>query len=105
MSQIKNNHENESLVGYVKLVEQMIINVFDRIRIKKSWHTKILTARMVERKRADVLELSAWLDTDSAKWWFDSYGRCTGKNGDMILNDFRIIARKSKDFLETLDNS
>lgn len=100
---MRKNLETEIEKGYVRLVEQMIVNVFDRIRIKKSWYAKRISTRMLDKKRRDVLDLAAWLETDNAAFWFRMYGGCTGKDGGKMLNDFKIIARKSADFLDKVE--
>lgn len=101
----KHNIEEESEKGYVRLVAQMILNIFDRIRIKKSWHSKKISRDMIQKKREDIALYKDWLETDNAEFWFKTYGNCTNRNGLKMLNDFKIIVRKSTQFLDTLELS
>lgn len=79
----------------------MIINVFDRIRIKKSWHSKKLSSRMLKKKIKNVESLTEWLYSEAAEIWFDAYGEASSKDGTRMLNDFKITSRKSMEFLAT----
>jgi len=101
----KRSLELELEKGAVRLVEQMIVNVFDRIRIKKSWYKKRLSQQMIDKKRADIAEIATWLETPGSEFWFKIYGNCTNKDGMKMLNDFKIIVRKSTDFLDLYEAS
>ena len=98
------NHslEKELERNNVKLVQQMIMNVLDRIRIKDSWYKRRPSERMIKKKEASIDELGPWLETDSAKFWFRMYGNCTGKNGDRMLDNFKEIALSTIKFLEDI---
>ena len=96
----KKSLEIELEKAAVRLVEQMILNVFDKIRIKKSWKKKRISQKMIEKKRSNIADIGAWLESDGAEFWFRMYGNCTNKDGFKMLNDFKIIVRKSTDFLD-----
>ena len=94
------NREDEVLKGYVKLVEAMLVLVYDRIRIKDSWQSKKISVRMLDKKRADLDDLGAWLQTENCKTWFDILGQCTGMGSKKMLEAFLRTYDSSLKFIE-----
>jgi hypothetical protein len=99
MGRKKKNKEEEVLRGYVLLVETMLINVFDKIRIKDSWHQKELSAKMLAKKKSDLKEMGDWLATDNCKTWFNILGQCTGRGSLGMYRTFLKTHKKSTSFI------
>jgi hypothetical protein len=94
------NKEDEILRGYVKLVQAMLMNVYDKIRIKDSWHDKKLSQRMLTRKLEDLTELGAWLHTGDSIVWFNILSLCTGNGSRKMHETFIDTLVKSKEFIK-----
>ena len=94
------NKEDEILRGYVKLVQAMLMNVYDRIRIKDSWHHKKLSQRMLTKKFDDLTELGVWLHTGNCIIWFDILSQCTGNGSRRMYETFIKTHAKSLEFLK-----
>ena len=100
-----NIKEDEVLRGYVTLLRTMLTNVYDRIRIKKSWHTKEITPNMLEGKKADLKEYGAWLKTSEAKAWFNIFGLCTELSSIKLYNTFVRTHKDSLRFIRKLNKN
>jgi hypothetical protein len=94
------NREDEILRAYVKLLQAMFMGVYDRIRIKDSWHTKKLSQRMITRKLNDLKELGAWLKTDECTIWFNMLGYCTGNGSRKMHETFNKTHADSVKFMK-----
>lgn len=97
----RKNKEDETLLGYVLLVEAMLVNVFDRIRIKDSWYKKKISPRMLNRKIAELNELGAWLQSSDSRFWFNILGACTGRGSRKMHETFMGTWRKSMEFVKS----
>lgn len=94
------NREDEILRGYVKLVQAMLMNVYDKIRIKDSWHNKKLSPRMIERKLNDIEELGLWIHSDGCKIWFNMLSLCTGAGSRKMHETFINTLTESRKFIK-----
>lgn len=96
----EDEREDEILRGYVLLVRQMLINVFDKIRIKKIWHTKPLSEKMINKKIRDLNYYGDWLHTDDATTWFDFLGYCMDTSGHKMYRTFIETHKQSVAFMK-----
>lgn len=94
--------DDKILEGYVRLVQAMLMYVFDRIRIKKSWHDKKLSTKMLSRKVNDLNELGSWLRGESAPIWFNILGLCTENSGKKMYDTFLSTLNDSVKFVKKL---
>jgi len=94
------NRENEIFEGYVELVQTMLTNIYDRIRIKDSWRSKKLSQRMIDRKLKDLDELGAWLHTKECMTWFNVLNWCIGNNRKRMHEIFVKTHAESVKFMK-----
>lgn len=108
MSKQYKNREDEILRGYVKLVQAMLMLVYDRIRIKDSWRSKKLSQRMIDRKLNDLDELGMWLKGSDCLVWFNILSMCTGNGSRAMYETFMETHTSSLEFMNkqrAVDNS
>lgn len=97
---------NDTIAGYCKLVEAVIISAIEKATVPKSWKTKKKASkRMLEKKAEELKDIEKWLGSNSSENWFNMYEIATGVDRSRIKARFYEVFNESKKIIEELSTA
>lgn len=104
----KQNQVNEEdiVAGYVRLVEALIFDAFEKISVPLEWGKKRkLSQRTIDKKKLDVENIAKWLGSPGSDFWIGLYESACALNRGRTKKTFEEELGKSRKRLEELSTT